>query len=363
MFRITATELPRFMICNGSRLLAGEIPPEERDQTPQAEGIAAHWVAAMVFNGQSSIDELIDRKAPNGVYITEEIADHVSDYCDVIRDQSVLRGVEIDTTHSGSNWIVPGRVDYISLSADGQIVRVVDFKFGWRIVEPERNWTLISHAVSFIRANNLNPSRVDFQIFQPRPQHRDGKLRTWSVSFNEFISLENDLTFSLSNPVDHLQTSNYCGECFGIANCPAARKAELNAIDMCDSTFSEVVENDQLAFMLRNIDRAEHILKARKNALEELATHRLKNGQVIENYSVEMGLGNTRWKEGIDASILFAITGKDLSAKKLVTPAEAKRRGVGEIVVNALTERPSTGLKLVRENTNKKATRMFNKQG
>ena len=72
-----ATNLPRIMQCNGSILLQADPVFAERDATTREEGNAAHWLASVVFNGQHTAIEMVDRKAPNGVYITAGACDGI----------------------------------------------------------------------------------------------------------------------------------------------------------------------------------------------------------------------------------------------------------------------------------------------
>src|SRR4051812_25571303 len=134
MFKIIADDLPRFMACNGSRLMVAAMPPSSDDTSARDEGTAAHYMATAAFRGNHSISELIDRKAPNGVYMTEQMAEHVEGYLDVLRDSEwQLGGVETDTSHNGIEWLVAGRADAAQYQT--RLIRIVDFKYGWRIVE------------------------------------------------------------------------------------------------------------------------------------------------------------------------------------------------------------------------------------
>jgi hypothetical protein len=117
----------------------------------------------------------------------------------------------------------------------------------------------------------------------------------------------------------------------------------------------------ELAHYLDTSRLAKARLESRLTAVEELAVYRLKNGAVIENYATETTLTNSRWKPGLEAATLSAMTGKDLTKPGFVTPAEAKRRGVPDAVVAALTERVPTGTKLVRITAAKRAERLLKK--
>lgn len=361
MIIISADELPRFMMCNGSRLLSGEIPTTApTDTTARDEGTAAHYMATVAFSGQHTVEELVDRKAPNGTYMTSDMAEHVTAYNEILRSHAFMIGVEIDTSHDASpNWAIKGRCDFAGLKTESHL-HIVDFKYGYRIVEPDENWTLISHAIGVLKQHQqLKIDHVSLSIFQPRPYHPEGKLRTVTMEARELNDAFQTLNLKLVNPSDELRTSNHCGYCPAMAQCPAARLAQFNAIDASETVYSDEINNDVLTQTLETLYRAQDMLEQRLKAFEELAKYRIKGGQVVKNYSVEMGLGHTRWKEGLTPELLNALTGKNLEARKLVTPAEAKRLGVDPEVIKPLTERPSTGIKLVRIDANKKAARIF----
>lgn len=369
MIIANASDLPRLMVCKGSRLLTGEVPPSSRDVTARDEGIAAHYMAQQVFNGATTLEELVDRKAPNGVYMPHDMAEHVEAYLGALHfpEPSFHSQMEIDTSHDFSPlWAISGRADRIDYTKSCD-VWITDFKYGYRIVEPENNWTMISHAIGYRKQNRdrLHPNgMVNLSIFQPRPYHPDGKFRTWPISWATIDRLENELNaaFASMGQDDTLVTSNHCNRCQALVPCKAARLANMNAIDMTSELFADTIDNSELSMTLDNLNRAQDMIKSRLQAFEELAQHRLKGGQVIDNYGIEMGLGNTRWKEGVDGAMLKIITGKDLTVEKLATPAEAGRRGVNEITLKAITERPSTGVKLVRVKANKRAERLLGKK-
>lgn len=360
MLTITATELNRFMACNGNRLLGGILPPDT-DTTSRDEGNAAHHMAMTVIRGQSTIEELVDRKAPNGVYMTDDMAEYVQLFLDGInRAYTSPLHCEVETSFSDhTNYNIPARADIVGVSA--YRLHIDDFKYGWRIVEPQRNWTLIAHAIGFCQQHDFQPQEIEFTVHQPRPYHADGPARSWVITYSELTELHRELHATLCNPSDVLRTSEHCAKCHALPSCPAARKAEMNAIDATDMAFDDAISNELLAFNLDTLERASAMIKARHEAFEELAKYRIKAGAVVDNYAVEPRLGNTAWNKGISVSTLRMLTGKELGKEKLVSPAEAKRLGVNETTIKALTNRPNIGIKLTRVNANKRAERIFGK--
>ena len=366
VFRIIADHLPRFMTCNGSRLLAAPLPPAVEDNNnARREGIAAHYMATAAFRG-APLEEMVDRKAPNGFYMTAHMAESAGDYLDHIRKDAGFAGMEVDTSHdnidaSGNGWIIDGRADYVGMHTQTEL-HIVDYKYGWRIVEPDENWTMISHAIGHIRRNKLQDgiTSVRFSVFQPRPHHPDGQFRSWVISIEQLNSLFNVLNDTLWHPSDLVVTSPHCHLCPALVPCNAARSAEMNSIDVAEQAHSDNYTDAELSFQLDNLARAKKMLEDRLDAFQELAKHRITQGAVINNYAAEMGQGNRRFKDGITAQILQAMTGQDFTAPaKLITPAEAERRGIDKVIIGSLTERPPTGIRLVRASANKRATKLF----
>ena len=182
MLSLTATELLRFMACNGYKSLGG-IEPFNPSTEQTDEGNAAHWLCEQVYHGANA-EDLIGQTAPNGLYITADMVEYCREYLEFITSENCE--VEVDTSHSGDGWEIRGRADCIKFAYG--ILTVADLKYGWRIVEPENNWTLISHAIAYCRKHNIQPGTIVFRIFQPRPFHPQGTVRDWKVDYTDLMS-------------------------------------------------------------------------------------------------------------------------------------------------------------------------------
>ncbi len=360
---IDAKDLPRVMACNGSVIMPAAPKFEEETTTSsRAEGVAAQYMAKAVFEGQHSQSyELIDRKAPNGVYMNYEMAENVNAFLDVFQRHSAIC-ISASMEHTTDNWIasvlVKGRANYISFSSLGTL-NVIDFRYGYGIVEPEDNWTLLFHAISWIISNQTQPQRIVLSVFQPRPYHADGSLREWPLTYPEIMEKYRVLQETLGNLSNTLNSGPQCTNCPANALCPAARKANMNCIDVSDTVFKDDLPNEAISQELKLIIEMEARTKARKDALSELAKFRIKSGQVIEDFTLEATQGNREWPVWANADLLKTMTGQDLSKPGLISPAQAEKKGVPKDAVNAIAVRNSTGTKLVRESANKKASRLF----
>lgn len=358
MRSITATDLPRFMDCNGSRLMEG-FQPAISDDTARNEGNAAHWLIQQIAGGHFAGEELIDRKAYNGVFIGVDMLENVSAFL-----EGKGRGgqIEYETTFRdpGGKWEVRSRADRIKY--DNGDLYVDDFKYGWGVVEPENNWTLIAHAIGFISNNpTLAVRNIHFTIYQPRPHHPDGKIRTWTVTEPQLRMLYATLSETLTHPSDLLITNSHCGRCPAAVNCPAFRKAQMNAIDASEMAFNDKLENADLSYIYENIERAAKVLDGAQKAYKELMLHKMRLGEIMPNYSIENELSNRELKDFVTIDMVQAITGKRLTKEKLMTPKQMEDHGVPKEVVASFCERRNKGAKLVRISEDAKARKLFSK--
>lgn len=347
MLSLTATELPRFMACNGYRLMGG-IEPISRDQTVTDQGNAAHWYIEQVFRNNKFDAQL---QAPNGIFITSEMIEHCSTY---LKDVVGIGEIESDTSWGP----IRGRADHQDFN--GATLTVRDFKYGWRIIEPFEHWTLISHAVGILNRMTVKPKFVCFKIYQPRPFHPEGQVREWTISYEKFLIYAQKLQDVLANPSDFLRTGTHCHNCQSMSQCPAMQITAMNAIDMAYSAFNSEIDETRLSWMLDLLSRAKDVLNQNYDAYEELAIHRLRTGKKsIPEYTLSQGKGTTTWKEGVTAELIKAVTGVDIVKKELMTP---KQSGLPENILTMFTHRPNTGIKLVRQDVNEKAKKLLGKK-
>lgn len=360
----TATNLPRLMKCIGSRLMPASLP-EDHDAEAKSEGNAAHWLAQQLFNGA---DVPVGTKAYNGYVVTDDMLDHVRTYLGALdageMEVETTFGATPDSTTQGIGWEVRARADHIKYR-DG-VLTIDDFKYGWRIVSPVENWTLLAHAMGWVQRNAVpvDNLRIVLRIHQPRPYHQDGPTREWSCSYDQLVGYWHLLDVRLTTADDTLVAGlAQCAKCHALATCPVAREASMNAIDATGLAFSDDLDAAQVAWEYETLNGAEGIIKARRDALEELMTFRIKSGQVIPGYALKQRQGQRRWMTGLSGAALSAAAGVDLTKDGLVTPAEAERRGVGKEVITALTERPNIGVKLERVDADAMARRVFGDGG
>lgn len=357
MFITDATHLPWIMNCNGSRLLPDTERTQDVDTTLREEGNAWHWLSQQAFDGRIDITSYqTGYIAPNGVPITPQMFEHARQYLG-----SLCCGeMETVTSWDGAGFLINGRADHIGYDSVADILYVDDGKYGYSIVEPENNWTLISHAIGWTIKNQHVPREIRLRIHQPRPYHPDGPLREAVMSGDDLRARCVQISNTLTNPSDYLNTGQWCNKCSKNGKCPAFRAANMNAIDVMQVAFTDDIDDETLADEIRTCEYAFKLMKSRLDALKDMGTHRVKHGHVVPGFVLERTYSNTTWRKGVTAEWVKIMTGRDISEPKLPTPAVAKTLGIAELILNGLTERVETGVKLVPMSA-KKTERLLGK--
>lgn len=348
MHSITATELPRVLKCGGSLSLPSK-NPFPRENKAKEEGIAAHWLVEQVVKHGLSVDELIDRPSPNDVYIDADMVDNIEPYL----KECAGAEIEKDVSFSIAGVNIRARADCVKLGEEW--LTISDLKYGWRIVEPAENWTMLAYAIGA----SPRPMPTVLKIFQPRPYHKDGAIRFVSLTSQEIEALTRELEERLNEQLKHprLQTGSHCHNCNKIYDCPAAREAGYNIVDLSTDVFIDSMTDEGISKLLDQLTRASEHINDLLDAYKDEASARVKNGKIIDNYFMEHTNSKLVWKDKITPDFIKMISGReDVVKETLITPKQAEKLG---IKIDNLSERRESGLKLVRRDANKRAAKAF----
>ena len=286
--------------------------------------------------------------------------DWLSPTIDHLRFRNLETHVETTIDFSLSNDVhVRGRCDFAQYDDVTRTLYIDDLKYGFKIVSPEMNWTLISYAIGLIEAWSILPEKIIFTILQPRPSHFLGKIRTWEIHSSSILFFIQDIYTRLIAIPEEFVTGPNCYRCPGVTNCPSSREATLASIDVAFSGEFDNLTGEEIAIELDLITKAQETIKIRKHALEELARVNLRDNKYIPNYSLEPAESNLQWCEGITADQVRALTGVDVSLQTMITPTQAKKMNVPDEWMSLLAERVSRGFKLVRRDEQEKAKQLF----
>jgi hypothetical protein len=357
MLEINADELPRFMECNGSVRMEAAEKIVSVDTTVRDEGNAFHWLVE-----QSDPKRFVGQPAFNDVIITDDMVIHAQEWRAMALPESM---VEHTTTYADplKRFRVRGRTDRIAWQPSTGTMRVSDAKYGYRVVEPKEHWTMIFHAWSYAMTLAVVPTNYVLEIYQPRARHSSGeRFRSHTYTPTEWEELVHRMHRTLVTPADTLVTGNHCRHCKAITTCPASRGAGWATVEVSTVTFDDTVDDSWLGQELEILERAQERLKDRVEALHELVKHRITSGQIVPGYALERQYANTRWKSAVTAEMVKLLTGVDISKPGMITPTQAKAKGVTPTVLESLAERPMTGAKLVRADADSLARRLLKQE-
>lgn len=357
---INAVDLHRIMGCGGY-LGIGALPSADEMTDERREGTAAHRVIQYVLNGTvSDADELIDRSI-DGYIVTGDMVEYLRPHIEHIqrRELKVYAEQEVNWTAHGAH--INCRPDAFSFNETTRTLYMDEPKYGWRVVEPKQNWQMIAGVIGAMFKFGWQPNLIVMTIHQPRPFHGRGPIRKWTIDNAEIQRLYHEINARVASLPKTVTTGAHCYKCDRAPNCPAARMAALAAVDITTDTYHEDLTALQISYELELLERAEHALKVRLDAMKSLATS--KGG--VPGWAMKNTYGNRKWVEGADADTLAILGGVDaekLKKPSLVTPAQAEKAGVPKEVVASWTERPSRGFNLVRADTDEDAKQLFQSQ-
>lgn len=366
--------------CTGWPSMSAQYPEEPSDDTLAGE--ASHWLGetliqmGAVMHVTPDIREgLVDSQAPNGVIISDEMFEAAWEYAnDVVREIK---------QHPGAVWAVEYHIKAPSIHAesfgttdaflyDAQDHRLIvwDYKFGHKIVEAFENWQGINYVAGLFEMLGIDgvldrELRVDIRIVQPRAFHRDGAIRSWRMLGHElrgyFNQLSNAAHEALSDRA-RTRSGEHCIYCNARHACQAALDAGLGMFEAVNKPVPSELTPEQLGTQLAIVKRARKQLEYLESGYGQQLMSLIRSGKNVPGWAVEQGVGNREWAKPIEEVLqLGSLLGVDLREPvKLVSPAQAEKKGIDKSVIAAFVERKPAGLKIVPDN-NKKAREVFSK--
>jgi hypothetical protein len=309
-------------------------PPSEAT----LEGRAAHAVAAAVLTGDANCAaDLVDRDC-GGIQVTPEIATHVQTYLDFIGHPSLMHVEKLVSIN-----------DFISVKPDCVIdaenyLHIIEFKYGYKIVEPYVNYQLILGAAAFLRRNH---EHIKLTVVQPRAHHRFGPIRTHVATPIEldyhfrFIKERAQRTFATA-PAGIC--GNWCADCLNTTSCQALTHSIYEGFHLYEECGLGTVKPGEMKDEFKFLCDLQARVKTRLNALEAEIEARMKSGEYLPELFLKPRFGNRTFC--IPAATIEALTGKSAFKQVPVTPADLEKEGVADSVLNAVTTRPQVGHKI-----------------
>jgi hypothetical protein len=335
-------------------------PDADKDQSDaRREGTAAHWLIGEIFAERLRPDDNpTGITAPNGWVVDAEMVEHARAYVDYVRGfgGSMYGGSEmpINIGHS-----ITGRLDNAVMSQHERVIRVFDFKYGWRIVEAVENPELLCYGVA------LAPPgfSLELHIYQPRPFHPDGIARAWNVDADDVDRWCEWLIgrARLANGdygVPHATPGEHCRDCPGRGSCQALAVNVYAQHEVITDTRLAKMDAKQLAAELDFLELAEACLKQRKAGVEAEAEGRIASGEFVKGWELQPRTGHRKFT--VPMTQVHMMTGISPYKQTEMTPAELERAGAKKDIVKQIVHTPVIGRKLERATTTS-FDRMFKK--
>lgn len=319
------------------------------------EGTAAHEVVELVTEGKP-----IPEYASNGIKITQEMRDGAELWMKTVAP-SLGENVHIEETipvKRVHDSLCFGTPDYWSYSQGQGIIHVVEYKFGRRHVPAFRNKQLILQMAGAMEKLGVTGAsdqyvRVKLEVVQPRWYGYQGPISTWECMASDLRAEVNALEMAAAEATQVLPEGiqrravpgvDQCYKCPGriMGRCPALAQATAIVTDYA-SMASEMrdMTTEQACFELKHLNRMSNILHHRIEGLQEQVLMAAESGERTPFFRSADKQGRASW-EGFSVEEVVRlgdILGVNLRKESVVTPAQARKLGVTDELINAVSGR------------------------
>lgn len=363
----------RWTACPGSVQLLRKVP-KGKSSAYADEGTAAHEFAEGFLRdevGTSIPLDYIGEKlyTPSGqqIVIDQEFAEAVQvyvEYCQRLMVMSSWDAVERPITLGPIDPPAPmfGTADYVAVV--GTTLHVVDLKFGRGVlVEAVGNLQALYYALGAFLS--LDPDRakplreVTITIVQPRAEHRDGHVRSWTLPVEDLLDQALGLFDAAKRalaPGAPLTAGKHCRFCAAQGVCPEASRTalevarnEFGVIDTLTPPAPQTLSLEQIAELMGKFDDVEKWMSAVRAYAQEAA----ERGETLPGWKLVERRANRKWsseaelkKWGEDAGVCV------YSDPEVMSPAQLEKslgKANKHLFPADLVVRQSSGLSLAPE--------------
>lgn len=343
--------------CSASIDMTARFPnvPDDGDNDIAEDGTACHWLAAEIWEGRYPQEGTL---APNGRVLTEEMFDAVDMYHGVLRGSSrqdanmrLEQPVDCSVIYPG----VSGTPD--AAGWNDAILFVDDLKFGFRFVEVWDNLQLVIYALAIGAIHNLpDEMLVQLTIIQPRSFHRDGPVRSWTTTLGElrakFLPVLQTRAHEVMMQATRQVPNPGCRDCPGRHICIGFQNAAMTALEQSYASIGNELSPAALGAELRMLQDGLKKMEARISGLSAQAEHLLRAGKPVPGWVLAPTYARESWQAGMEQQAMTMakeLFGVDIGKpRKAITPNQA-RKLLPSAVVDALSHRASTGVKLTKQ--------------
>lgn len=351
--------------CDGSVLMQAQFP-EDDGSVASEEGTAAHWWGAEHLADSGSRPP-VGAVAPNGVLVTQTMADGAEVWIQAVEDiladagtaavVNVERRLDIKAVHD----LCFGTPDTDIWVPWSKTLHVVDFKFGFDLVEAFENIQCVEYAEGRVAelmrddpALRREGITVVITIVQPRAYHPLGRARSWTcnaTALTPFIQrLAARAEASLGND-PQCTTGPGCTHCRARHACVAFQAKGYAAVEYVRHATAVTLTGSALSLELQTLEDALAAIKARLSGLHEQAFYEIRRGGGVPCYGIEHGRGSFDWiKPAAEIAAVGDAMGVDVRKPlEVKTPTQVIKL-IDESVISAYAVKTPGAAKLVRTN-------------
>lgn len=378
----------RWINCPGSIALIPQFP-EPEDSDSSREGTAAHELCEIALTEGKDATEYMGREF-NGFKCDTEMAESVQVYLDAARTRFpegelsyLLNKLVFVEQRFDMGWLHPGvfgKSDAVIYDVTNRVLRVLDYKNGVNVVDPEWNSQLMIYglgALHFIWSKQTEITKkaisvlqmvdtVELVIVQPNGLNmsEDDYVRTWEISASDLIYwgvhiLKSAIAATLQENAP-LRAGKHCKYCPAIAGCPAHA---ANALAVARTEFDNPILPPPSEMTPEQIVKVMDLSSAFKDwadAVKAYAQYQMELGVQLPGYKLVQKKSNRKWKDELDAAArLSQILGENAYKKKLLSVAQAedalKLIKVKPQELNSYWVKPDTGLSIAPESDKRPA--------
>ena len=327
----------------------------ELDNDAALEGTAAHWCGSELICGRVPV---VGAAHQNGVVIDADMLKHAEEYRDIVQSWGLPVYVEqylnIPEIYEGFG----GTPDAWAYDRATATIKIIDYKYGFQIVEPFENWQLLCYVSGIITQLQLDGYldqiyTVEFYVYQPRVNHIDGHLRMWKTTAANLRPFFNRLQMAAQNvygknPI--ATTGKQCRYCEARHVCTVLLESSYSAMQMSREPDTFNLNTTQAGRELIQIESAIEILKSRKTGLEGQLIHDLLAGNVSPHFKLDRVKSRAKWRDGSENLVLAMgeMLGVDLAQPRApISPAQARKKNIDESVISIYSYNPMGEQKLV----------------
>lgn len=321
---------------------------EQEPSDAAREGTCAAWVAEVVLTGDAThCDDMVGKTHPNGWMVNEEMAADVQEYVTLVQSY----GGEVlaeEAICASEKPLIEGTLDSSITSVNDGILRIIDLKYGRRIIEPTAAQLVCYGYGKMMKLPTGTVREIHLSIYQPRGFHKDGIYRTRVISpeqlHAEFVKLW-EMAFEGEKPDSLATPGPHCADCDAAAGCEALAHTAYNLVSVVQSREHRDMTPQELSRELDFMNECKKTINARFKAIEAEAEARAKR-ESIPGWGLVPKKGNRVFTTS--GATVQLLTGIDPWEKKLCTPAELERRGATKDQLESITKHPVTSHKLTR---------------